>query len=315
IEGDQLISLGDFYLATADVITQDNAAMAGLLQSMAVGLQDVKLKAGDLIDLGTGGASGLDADLNLFNLVTAAASAATGHNAVAVPQLGVNLGPLANVGVELSAIEAPKLGCGRKNKAHAESSQVTVGLTAHAADLDLALAGTDVSLSGTVKVANSKGLLTDVRCAPSGISVAVSDGLLDVDLKLEITVFARIPLLGKIPVIGGPITIKGQTTTGGQAIKNIVNDNYEVPETVGSGTGGLPQLTINTSKIALIGIPVGIVLNPVINLLVGGLVNPLVENLDKALLSPLLNSLGLDISGADVYAHRTPKCDAPKLVG
>lgn len=316
IRGGRLISLADFYLATAEVLSkQGNAVFAGVLEAMAVGVDDVMLNVGDLVDLGTAGGSGLDADLNLLDLVTAAAAAATGHNALSIPQAGVNLGPLANVGVSLSAIEAPRLGCGRKNKAKAESTQVTVNLAAQAANLNLVLAGTDVTLSGTVKVAKANGLLTDVRCAPAGITVGVSDGLLDVDLKLEVKVYANL-LVGKVPVIGGPITIKGQTTTGGQAIKNIVTDgDYEVPETVGSGTGGLPVLTIDTSKLSLIGLPVGILLDPVIKTLVGGLVNPLVQGLDAALLSPLLNNLGLDLSGADIYAHRTPKCDAPKLVG
>ncbi|WP_028655833.1 pilus assembly protein TadG-related protein [Nocardioides sp. J54] len=314
VEGGQLLSLADFYLATAEVLAQQgHAAYVGLLQSIAVGLEDVKLNAGDLIDLGTGGSTGLDAGLNLLDLVTAAAAAATGQNALTIPQAAVNLGPLANVGVSLSAIEAPRLACGRKNQVTAESSQIQVNLSANALKLDLALVGkTDISLSGSVKVASAKGALTDVRCSPNtGLSIRVSDGLLDVDLKLEITVY----LLG-IPVVGGPITIKGSTTTSGVANIEITKDgDYDIPNTIGSGTGGLPVLTVNTNAIKLIGLPVGVVLGPIINGLLSGLVNPLIQSLDTVLLSPLLNALGIDLSGADIYKFRTPKCDSPKLVG
>lgn len=316
IEGGQLLSLGDFYLATAEVLSQQGqAAYVGLLQAMAVGVDDVDLNAGDLLDLGTGGSNGLDADLNLLDIVTAAAAAATGQNALVIPQAGVNLGPLANVGVNLTAIEAPRLGCGRKNQVSAKSTQVTVNLAANAANLNLLLAGTNVQLSGSISVAQATGALTDVRCSPTGLTIGVSDGLLNVDLRLQVTVYANV--LGiRIPVVGGPITIRGQTNTAGTAVIDLSNDaSYEVPSTVGSGTGGLPVLTVNTSGLALIGLPLGIVLAPVVNGLLSGLVNPLIQSLDSALLSPLLNALGVDLSGADIYKFRTPKCDSPKLVG
>jgi uncharacterized membrane protein len=242
---------------------------------------------------------------------------ATGQNALSIPQAGVDLGPLANVGVNLTAIEAPRLGCGRKNSARAvaRSTQVRVNLSANAANLNLLLAGTDVRLSGSVSVAQAEGRLTDVRCTPAGITVAVSDGLLNVDLRLQVKVYANILGL-RIPVVGGPITITGQTTASGEAIIDIHDEaDYDIPTQVGYGSSGLPSLSVDTSQLALIGLPVGVVLGPIVSGLVGGLVNPLVAALDTALLSPLLNTLGLDLSGADVYARPTPRCASPKLVG
>jgi uncharacterized membrane protein len=319
VQGNQLVSLGQFYVATASVLSKNGqAAAASVLQAMSVGLNNIKLNAGDLIDLGTAGSNGLDADLNLLDLVTAAAAAATGENALVVPQASVNLGPLANVGVKLHVIEAPTTACGRKNdtSSQAKSTQVQIDLAAKALNLNLALAGTDVELSGSVSVAQAKAQLTDVRCDPTGLTIQVGDGLLTIDLKLQVTVYASLPLLGKVPVIGGPITIKGQSTSAGEAVIDLSNDsNYEPMTEVGAGNAGLPALTVNTSGLALIGLPVGIVLGPVVNVLVSGLVNPLVNSLDSALLTPLLAALGADLSGADIKKFRTPKCDAPKLVG
>ena len=219
--------------------------------------------------------------------------------------------------MNLSAIEAPKLACGRKNdtSSKAESTQVKINLSAKALNLNLLLAGTDVELSGSVNVAQAVGQLTDVRCSPTGLTIQVGNGLLSVDLKLQVTVYANV--LGiKIPVVGGPITIKGQSTSGGDAVIEIANDSdYDQLSEVGAGSSGLPVLTVNTSGLALIGLPVGIVLGPIVNTLVSGLVNPLVSSLDSALLTPLLGALGADLSGADIRKFRTPKCDAPKLVG
>lgn len=325
VQADQLISLGDYYLAIAEVISQEHAVQAELLQTIAATVQDVHLQAGDLLGLDTGGVSGLDAALNVFDLVTAGAAAATGHNALSVPQASVDLGPLADVDVSLSAIEAPRPGCGRKNSASAvaNSTQVRANVSADALGLDLVLAGTDVSLDGYVGVAAATGRLTDVRCAPTGITVAVADGLLEVDLRLEVTVFAQIPFIGRIPIIEGPITLVGRTTSTGDAVINIENDaDYDSPTTVGWGSSGLPALTINTSGVRLLpGLPLlgGILsavggLLGVVDALVNNLVSPLVQGLDDALVAPLLNLLGLDISGADVYAHRVPKCTTPRLV-
>jgi uncharacterized membrane protein len=319
VKGNKLIGLGDFYLAAADALERQggSAAQVFLLEQLAASVDDRQLNAGDLLALGTGADSGLDAALNLYDLVTAGAAAATGHHAIEIPQLGVNLGPVANVQSSLTVIEPLKLGCGRKNDigASASSTQVELDLSAAAANVSVpGLLRTNVSLSGTVSAASADGQLTDVRCDPPGITVAVSDGLIDVDLRLEVEVSLKV-LFAVIPVVRGPITITGSKASNGDAVINIVNDNYDVPTRVGNGNLGLPALDVDTSGLQLIGLPLGVTLGGVTNLLVAGLVNPLVQGLDSALLGPLLNSLGLDLSGADVFARPIPKCGEPALRG
>ena len=229
---------------------------------------DVQLGAGDLLGLGTGGTDGLDADLNLYDLVTASAAAATGQNAIAIPQAGVNLGPLANVQSSLRVIEPMKQGCGRRNDpgAVASSTQALLTLSSNAADVTVpGLLGTNVSLSGTVGVAGADGRLTDVRCDPPGITVSVSDGLIEVDLRLEVTVYARV--LGiRIAVARGPITIRGTKSSVGDAVINILGEDYDTGVRVGNGSSGLPALTVDTSGVRLIGLPVGVVLAPILEL-------------------------------------------------
>lgn len=312
------VGLGSFYLALADVLDGENTAQATLLQSIAATVGPAQLALADILGVTTGTGTGLDASLNVLDLVTAAAAAATGENAV-IAQPSVNLGPVANVGLNLSVIEAPRIGCGRKNDAAAtaRSTQVSLGLSANALDIDLGsillfgVLRSRVSLAGTVSVASARGQLTDVRCNPSGATVRVSDGLLEVNLDLEVTL-----RLAGIPVVSGPIHITGQTTTSGDAVINITSDaDYDNPVTVGNSNSGLPHLFVNTSDLDVLGLPLGLGLNAVLSPLLNIVVNPLLQALDTVLLAPLLNTLGLDVSGADVYLRRQPVCALPRLVG
>jgi uncharacterized membrane protein len=307
------VSLGSFYLAIAHALDGQSTAQAQLLQTIAASVGAAQVDLGDILGVTTGAGTGLSSDLNVLDLVTAAAAAANGTNAIAVPNLGLSLPPLANLQASLTAIEAPRIGCGRKNDvaATAKSTQVTLNVSTTAADVNVAgLARTNVSLSGTVTVAQAIGRLTDVRCNPSGITVSVSDGLLGIDLKLSVTVYA----LG-VPVVSGPIRITGTSHSAGDAVVNITEDSdYDHPVTVGYDNPGLPNLTVDTSGLHLVGLPVGIVLGPIVSSLTSGLVNPLINNLSSSLVQPLLHTLGADLSGADVYARRTPQCAVPRLV-
>lgn len=315
---DSSVSLGAFYLAVARALDGQHAAQAQLLQTIAAGVGTVQLALADILGVSTGAGQGLDASLNVLDLVTAAAAAATGDHAL-VARPSVRLGPLADVAVGLTAIEAPKTACGRRNdpRATARSAQVRVELSSALAPTSLsgvidALVAVRAGISGTVEVASATGRLTDVRCDPAGATVGVSDGLLEVDLTLQVQVRA---LLGLIPVATAPVTIRGRTTTSGQAVIDIHTDaDYDRPVTVGNGSSGLPRLDVDVSRLRLLSLPIGLGVDTLVGGVLSAVVNPLLQGLDTALLSPLLNSLGLDLSGADVYLHRVPACAVPRLV-
>ena len=303
----------------ANALSRDggSTAQVTLLRNVAATVQGVSVQAGKLLGLTTGGGAGLDATLNAFDLVTTGAQVASGTSGLSLPSTTVGLGPLANVGVRAALVEGAKPGCGRKGSGQvlASTAQGRVELAAQAADVSVpGLLRTNVSLSGSVSVASATGTLDDVRCSPTpGITVGVVNGLVDVDLVLQVTVSVNV--LGfTVPVVSGPIRITGQKASSGQAVINVVNDDYSKPTTVGYGSSGLPVLTVNTSGLGLIGIPVGVALAPITNLLLTGLVNPIVQGLDPVI-STVLNTLGIDLSGADVFARPTPRCDEPNLVG
>jgi len=321
LEGSRLVSLADYYLATASALAKESGqtATVALLQSLAASVAplDLTIPIAELLSLDTGRASGLDAALNVLDLVTAGAQLATGEYGVLIPQARVNLGPVADVETKVHVIEAPRLGCGRKNDplATASNSAVSLELSAAALTLKLGVLNTRVSLDGSIQVASAKGQLTDVRCDPEGITVKVSDGLLRVDLTLEIKIDA---VFGLIPGVSGPIRIRGESDSNGDAVINISTDSdYDRPIRVDNSSSGLPRLSTDTSQLKVLGglLPIGAVLGIILDPLLDGLINPLIQGLDRVLLSPLLKTLGMDLSGADVFAKRTPKCDQPALRG
>lgn len=322
IEGNKLLGLADFYLATATALQQQsgNTAAVGLLQALAVKVPNLKIPLGELLDVGTGGASGLDAALNLLDLVSTAAFVANGDNAVTIPQLNVNLGPLAKVQAKAHITEPLRPAC---NDGIAKTSQVGVTLDATALDFSFVPLGvldplgltkieTKIALHGEINVGAAQGTITNAKCRPNkSVTVKVSDGLATVNLSLEIK--AKFGLLG---VIEGPITVTGSAPTNGEVTKVIINDgDYDIALPVGNGNIGLPILHVNTSQLKVLNLPVGALLGWVLNPILDLLINPLLQGLDKFVLSPLLQTLGLQVSGADVFVLREPNCGTPALRG
>lgn len=134
---DQLLSssvtVGRFYLALAQAIGAQggNAAQVALLNRLAtVGAKDVVVRVADIVGLDTTGAAGLDAVVNLFDLVAATAFVANGTNAVSVPNLNVNVAGLSTLTAKLTVAQRPTLVCGRPNVVVGRSSQVDLDIPA-----------------------------------------------------------------------------------------------------------------------------------------------------------------------------------------
>ncbi|WP_435744659.1 pilus assembly protein TadG-related protein [Nocardioides sp. SYSU DS0663] len=316
IDGGELVSIGDFYLALAKAITKDSGSTAQvlLLEQIAAGLDVGQVRLGELIDLGAGGAhAGLDATLNVLDLVTAGALVANGDHAVAIPGLNVNLGPLAGVAAKLTVIEAPQIGCGRRGEAEAHDAQVRLDLQKAQVNVP---GVAKVGLSGSIHVASTSGLLSDVSCDPKKVTIDATTSIVSVDLTLKVSVSLDLGLFS-IPIANVPVKITGTAPPANtQTVDiDIATNGYEVPGTVGTGNSGLPWLKVDTSGLTLLGIPLGILTDGLISPLLSVVVNPLIQGLDAALLTPVLRALGSDLAGAKIYAKPTPSCGEPRLVG
>jgi uncharacterized membrane protein len=329
IAGDRLVSLGGedgFLVGVANALEGGSGATAAVsvLEALSVVVPGLQVRVADVLNVDTAGAFGLDADLNAFDLVTAAVAAASAANGVSLDNVGVDLGPLLDVTTSTTIIEPPAQGCGRKNspEAAAQSSAVRLELDSPVADVSVpGLLDTSLGVRGVVEVASAGGQLTDVTCGPEKITVNVSDGLLKVDLNLDL--HTDLDLLG-IPLleVSGDVGVHGETDSNGQAILLLdSDDDYDNPVRVENDTSGLPTLSLDLRDLTvtvfgILDVPLSELLaTDITDTLFTTIVNPLIQALDTTVLTPLFDSLGLDVSGADVFAARTPTCDVPRLRG
>ncbi|MDR6173154.1 putative membrane protein [Nocardioides zeae] len=133
--------------------------------------------------------------------------------------------------------------------------------------------------------------------------------------------------------LDAPVSIAGRSTAGGfdKPVTLTLPASYDIPQ--GSGSGVLltvPSVSVSSAttlrlrySTLLGGAQVRAVLrtdplftdvvNPVLSSLTGSVLSPLVTSLQNALVLPLAELLGLQLGGADVFAKRTPTCNAPRL--
>lgn len=320
LDGSQLVSLAGFYAATITALSRqgDSAAVVSVLERVQLAAPNVTFPVADILSVSTGSGSGLASGLNVLDLVTAATSAASAEQAALASSSTVALGPVVGVQSNLRVVEPPAVGCGRAGeaKARAASSSAAVSLSSNAADVTVpGLLRTQVAAAGSVSLAPAVGTLAGIDCSPDGITVPVSGGLTNVDVTLNITVYASV--LGVVvPVAQGPVRITGSNSTTGTAVVPLPDEAaYETPARVANNNSGVPVLSVNTSGFRLIGTPVGVTLAPILNALTTGLINPVVGALDSQVMTPVARSLGGDVAGADVYALPFVRCDNATLRG
>ncbi|WP_235737599.1 pilus assembly protein TadG-related protein [Nocardioides alcanivorans] len=322
------VSLGSFYLAMAQVLEREGgqAAQVAVLRRLAtVAARDVVVKISDIVGIDTTNSAGLDAVVNLFDLVSTAAFVANGENSIAIPDLNVNVLGVSKLKASLKIGQKPIAHCGRPRSVRGESSQVELLLSGNLANLNLGVASISAPIAISLKLAPAVVDLDAVVCLSpkKRLEFMVTSGLVD----LEITIgnpankrdLAVKLLLGLITVVDGYLRLytspsSGQTETGSVTVDM---DDYEaaLPAEFGSNSIGVPHLNQDLNLNVLGILPVGGLLGVVVNPLLSLVVNPLVAALDSLLLSPLLQALGINIAGADVYARPTAGCGLPRLTG
>ena len=314
------VSLGSFYLAMADVLQNEGgqAAQVALLQKLAtVAAKDLMVKVSDIIGIDTSNSAGLDAVANVFDLVAATAFVANGENLLAVPALNVNVAGLSTLNGTVKIGQKPIGKCGKPKVTHAESSQVELKLAGNLASINLGLIKVSGPIKITVNVASAEGVLDAVTCDPSKIvSVLASGGLLDLRIELSLSGLLDLGLfklpLADIPLIASTSRYPDQSET---VNLSVGNEEYTSHQTTGEGSLGAPALSVDTSGVTVIGLPVGTLTSAIVDPLLSIVLNPLVKGLDTLLLSPLLSALGISVSGGDYGIFPKADCGIPQLVG
>lgn len=333
------VTLAGLYTAGAQVLSQNgDVADAALLNSIATSvpspLRNVSFTLGDLFDVSASDlGAALSSDVNVLQLVNAAAQVANGSNAITLTSPGIALpGGLATIGsVGLTITQPVKF----KYHAHVgdtlEAGQVALSLnvinisTAAVTSILTGLVGGLVGLVVTVGpatvsagVANGQATLTSVTCTPNpSFTVSVSSGAASLTMSLPITAKASLPLIGVIPLIGGSLVA---TQTQNNVTKSLTFTFP--PDTPGAakdaGGGSLfwnSPPNVSTSNLTLAGIlNVGLLTSQ----LTSSLVVPLLNGINTQVIQPMQSLLGLTVADATVFSGSTTPapvyCNTPELV-
>jgi hypothetical protein len=236
------LTLGQFYAATASALQAQGGHTAEVtllqtLSSKANVLGTIKIR--DILNIASGDTAALAASFNVLDLVVGAAYAANGSHAFGIPGLAVQVPGVANLVTTLTVGDPPKLACGAKGKATAQTGQVDLTLAGDLADVNSNIAGLTTPLgalgsllSGVLNgvvtgnvtasthvaaeahLAQAKGTLTDIICGNAttvanaeGIDVQVSASLLSslsttetIRLTGTLALKATLPLVGNIQI-------------------------------------------------------------------------------------------------------------------
>lgn len=296
------LTIGSVLTASAAVLTRAgdtssvNAADQLLQLKTDLGsLASTPTHLGQLLALGQGDTSALDADIDVLDLVTGSAIAANGVNGVSVPGLTLVVPTLGTLTAKLYLTAPPVIGC---NGGDATSAEGYIELTG---SLGVPLLASLKNVSLTVSLANASETLDLSRqCDPHIMWVSVFDQTL-ASVRLKANVYALAGLL-KLATIdtGAP-----STAVAPVSYPLAVPATYATPVTTSDGHIGL---SVSNADVTVLGmLDVGA--------LVAGL-DPLVQSLGELLTDALLPALGITTAGADLWAvPPTPECGVPHLAG
>lgn len=292
------VSLGQLMVATAGLLRADgHAAQATVLESLATQVDDLAVRVGSFLAVGTTGDSGLDAQIDTLDLIgsaTVGAAIANGRNAVA---LDASLGlprDLLNADSRLVLVEAPQIACGPVGTT-ARTAQVRLDVRS---ELNaLGLVGSEVSLG--VRVAPGTAELTAIDCGnPQRATVHGRTSLASI-----VGYGGSGPATLRTTVLLLPITLALNGGVNQHEASHYFNFP-PAPDFVRTYGGG-QSLVITADTSGLL----GSVLNPVLNI-VNRLTGPV-----NSLVRPLFNLLGIDLGKMEVSVLGEPTCDGVRLAG
>jgi uncharacterized membrane protein len=351
-------SVGNIIAAELAVLeSQGSVASAAVtslekLQAQVSASGAVQLSVGQLLDFGTWDGQQIGSStappaavfgtLNAYDLITFAAQAANGSDALSINQTGISIPGVATLSVALSAIEPPKPSyysfgtpC---TVAHTAQVRLQLQLSVGISVLGLGLV--TLNLPVYVEIANGTATLLNISCPTSapGTTIATINaqsgvGLVEVgtvtpaamnDFTSEPTVTAT----NLISLVGGLVSAAGSATVPIAAASSTMQFSFASPSsqtstqtqemsstsaltTIGPSllSGLSASLTVNLLGIPIVTIPswllsaLGAILSPV-----GTALSPL-----DAILQSLLGALGIGVGNVTVFAGGA-RCGPPVLV-
>ena len=317
---------------TAQGETAGEVAVLNALRAQVTSTTLAVFQLGDFMTVSSGADNmALASEMNVFQLVTAAAQVANGSNFIDVSDIGVAVPNVLSTKVSLQVIEPPQFYFGPVggSKSTGQISltvtpslnlPVTVaGLTSVVVTNDLPVKITGAGATGTLKAATcgtGAGITVTVDpkafagSAAASLNARVSANVLGIPVPIaDVT----IPTTNVTPSTdGGPTDLFFSYPSQFPPPLGTVTSKHAGSQPIGLDT--LTQISAGTPTVQLLTltplpVPVGNIVTAVLNAL-----DPVLANLDNNVMTPLLQMLGLDVGSADVTADSL-QCNTPTLTG
>ena len=335
------ITLGQLTAAISTAASQaGNTSLAASVGNLAAQLNvPGTIKLGDLLT--SDGIVGTT-QINVLALVDGAAQLYNTKNVVTTPQAltvtGASLGQssLANVSVQVQAVEPPVYVCGPAGTTfHTSALRVKLGLSLASVNLNTgalnALLGTTsltlASFSVYIEVAHASGVISAVNAITNAMTVQATPGIASIYLGTfnDLQFFDRThtinPATDLTPGTIAQLQLVGQTI--GVYAKAAVTGIAPSPTTFNFSGGGVQTQTATTTGLTATSLLTSLVNNlqittspslgsvldasviPILSGLVTAVVNPVLDVVLPNVLDPLLSLTGIRIGEVDVSAGGT----------
>ncbi|WP_372728067.1 pilus assembly protein TadG-related protein [Nocardioides sp.] len=325
------IRVKDFYLALANALTREGATAQAHLLNQTIGQHvpgNLRFDIDRILSVGQGSGSALDARLNVLDLVTAAAFAATGTNGATVPTLATSIPGFVTTSATAKVVEAPRIGCGAVGT-RARTSQVGVYLTGVATPQFTVSSYTLSNIRADVKlaldVAPGSATLAMISCEPQSVELLTASGLVTPNLETVVSFVTSVSGPAGLPIsitVKVPVTMTAERppVAGRARIDMPPYDRAVTSSPRGSLlSGGSPSPVVGdpVATVTLTGTPYLLTADTKSlfrGAVSGYVMTRLLPDLDAGITTAVRNTLGMDLAGIDVFGHQQPNCNSPELV-
>lgn len=284
-------------------------------QLIGATINNVNLTLGQLLKLTAPATSAaLNTQLNLLDLINGTILVANGQHAVSIPNLGVNLGGLASIGLTLNVIEPPQIAMGPAGlldpaddpmnstswRTVAKTSQLSLLLSINAKVKGILTLATNLDL----QVAQGWAALKSLGCGvPGTATITTRPGLLSlgepdksipgIDLKLTLLGLNALKVQDSLPSVSPTLS---DLSWDGQSALPV---SWPVSTNAALALGNGLTYVLDHLQVQVLGLNLGGVLQPILSLL-GVKLGNLVSVIVAPLLHPIFNLLGLSLGDMQV---------------
>lgn len=320
------VTFGQLVSAATTVLTQNGgtAAQLSVLNALTAGmsgtLSGTVIPMGKLLNVGSGAGSGLDAQMNVLDLIGGSASIVNGTSFLSIPGITVSVPSVGSVTVKAKLIEPPQVGC---NGSPASTGQLQLQIQGNLSQLSsgslLSFAQINAgTMTITASLATATAAMTSMHCtnnAADSMTLRVTDqSLANLAISYSGLTISTLNLLGisLAPISMGAVSAS-LTQPDPSGTYTIALPQYYDPTYYTTPQTQSPLPTFSTSSSSPLVTVLGLTLSNAPT--VASLINPVITNLNSALTGTILPALGITLAGADLAARPTPTCPPPHLAG